>query len=120
MVAVTGGRLDVVSFFQASRVRVALCRSVSVEEVWGRCLQWLKLSSWLVGVTHSLGAVLSIARPGNCRFLEFFLVVDILSTSTASYSQYSRLAIDGAGSVCGTIQSGLESTVLLCFCGGQK
>ena len=58
-------------------------------------------------------AVLSIARLGNCRFGEVLLVVDILSTSTASYRQYSRLAIDGTGPVCSTRQCGLESTVLL-------
>ena len=44
------------------------------------------------------------------------LVVDILSTSTASYSQYFRPAIDGTRSLCDTRQSGIESKVAVFLC----
>ena len=56
-------------------------------------------------------AVLSISRPSCCRLVEVVLVVGALSTSTASYSRYSRLAIGVAVLVWGTRPGGLRSTI---------
>ena len=70
-----------------------------------------RLSLVAGNVAQSCFAMLSVSRPGSCLLVEVVLVVGTLSTSTASYSRFSRLVIGVAIFLCGTRLSGLGSTM---------